>query len=110
MADVDVRLYRAAMRRAAAAEKALRAERVEHAAQLAAIPVHLPAGRAFVSTYDGPLDIESVHAAAIAFGVFLPEGASIISTEPGDPHRQVDADRAALVSYALTPPAKDPDS
>ena len=106
-----MREYRRAMRRAAADAKALRVERVRNAALRAGVPVHLPAGRAFVTSYpyNGSLDVEDIHAAAVAYGVWQPEGASIITTGPGDPQLRVDADRAAMreamMAYALQRPA-----
>jgi hypothetical protein len=106
--QIDIRQYREAMERAAAAEK-LAAERekaialkdIEHAVAMAGIPTGTGAGKAFVETYKGPTDEESVRAAAIEFGFWKPEGSDANDKRPAD-QAQVDADRAALQQAGST--------
>lgn len=106
--QIDIREYRQAMERAAAAEKlaaerdqALKLKDVEVAIQLAGLPTGTGAGKAFVNTYEGPLDEETIRAKAIEFGLIKAEGAPAGGT-PAD-QVQVDADRQALQHGGLPP-------
>lgn len=100
--------YRAAMDRAAKAER--RAEQADRtsAMAIAGIPTGTAPGAAFVEKYTGKLDdVEAIRAAAVEWGLWKPEGSDANPATPSTPadQAQVDADRAALqnAGAALNP-------
>lgn len=97
--------YRAAMERAAKAEK--RAEQADRtsAMAIAGIPTGTAPGAAFVEKYTGKLDdVDAIHAAAVEWGLWKPEGsdANTDKVTPAD-QAQIDADRQLLQQGGLNP-------
>lgn len=98
--------YRAAMDRAAKAERQASHSSRENAILRAGVPTGTDVGQAFVEKYSGDLNkIEEIHAAAVAWGIWKPEGAAAnpeTGMTPAD-QAQVDADRAALQHSGSSP-------
>ena len=108
--QIDIRKYREAEDRAAAAKKEaeglqrqLALKDVEFAATMAGLPTGTGAGKAFVESYTGPTDPDSIKAAGIEWGLYKAEGAPAGGTQADEAQAQVDADRAALQNAGLAP-------
>jgi hypothetical protein len=101
--EVDIKAYRAmaGIKEALTRENAeLRRENrileTENAMLISGVPTHTEAARRFAETYDGPLDDPAaVHNAALVFGIFQPEGHSILKPAP-EAQLEADAIREAM--------------
>lgn len=97
--------YRAAMDRAAKAEKQATQATRENAMLMAGIPTGTKVGGAFARDYDGKLDDpDAIRNAAVEWGLWKPEGsdASTDKVTPAD-QAQIDADRQLLQQGGLNP-------
>lgn len=115
--QITIADYRAAMERAAKAERAADSANRIAALSVAGIPTGTPVGKAFAEKYDGKLDDpDAVRAAAVEWGLWKPEGAAASDANAPTPadQAQVDADRALLQhggaapNLAEEPPTKAP--
>jgi hypothetical protein len=82
-AGIGIKQYRKAKDENAKLRRATQLQAITIAALQAGVPTETPAARSFIKQYDGPLDADSVHGAAVAFGVWGAEGRSVITTAPG---------------------------
>lgn len=97
--------YRAAMDRAAKAEKQATQATRENAMLMAGIPTGTKVGGAFARDYDGKLDDpDAIRNAAVEWGLWKPEGSDAITDKvtPAD-QAQIDADRQLLQQGGTNP-------